>query len=513
MKKLFCALMVAAVALMSSCGTPDEPGKGGGNNNDTFYGYEMNGVTVTNIGGDDYVFQMSYDIFDEETGKYLTSERFVSAYVTIPGVDEDNIFPEGTYSVDKGSESDNGYYVIGSWYQNNVSEAPYMMIVNNGQLEVKHTTDGYRLTVLVHGVNVETGKAINDIECRYEGDIDAIYGNTWTMANEGIAEWGGTVDGVSYWTLNLITVQGYMFDLSINTEAIDEEDIPNGIPSGKYVIDFGYEAGYADPFYYDAQTGSIYGSTLGILYENGAYQPAEGLVGGEINIENDGKGGYTVDINYYNNNFIPYTLHFQGSVEHSNGTIWNLGEYVNDATLSYLGGNAWNVSVGASELDMYFYLNFFTEEGLTFEDGIPSGTYTCNDTKEPNTILAGAIDEEGYYLGGSLFGNSTLSVLYDVLVSGTVTVTNNGNGAYMFDVALDGDATGVTNHYLGKFSGKPVIEDSSEPEAGEDDNTTTEPAAVKAMRSRMVDGLNQGKKVAFSNNGSPLAVRCMSINR
>ena len=138
MKKLFSYLMVAAAALVVACGPAEEPNKPKPEKN--FYGFNMDNADIAALGNDQYLLQM----YNNDEEGYTV--RLVSLLVTIPGVTE-GILPADSYKIAEGEVGDNGNYFTGSFYQNDIAETPYIILFDKGELEVKHTADGYCLTL------------------------------------------------------------------------------------------------------------------------------------------------------------------------------------------------------------------------------------------------------------------------------------------------------------------------------------------------------------------------------
>ncbi len=466
MKKLFYAFLFAAASLMVSCGTPNE-----GNEPDPqpqekpFYGFEMEAVQATAIGGDEYIFQM-FSLNVEQTG----IERFVSAQFTATNV-TDGVIPEGTYQLVAGTISDDGAYIIGSFYANEAGEAPFMALITDAELEIKHTAKGIRATVWADGVNANDGSAINDIECRYEGAV-TIYGNNLVVDNVADAFYCGLYEGVPYWVMQLYNPDNILVQLYINTNS---EVFEEGIPTGKYPFNYTFEPGNADATY-TTQNG-MGGSLVLQLDEKGQniIDIVDSIYGGYVDITNNGDGTYKIEILYYNGNYVPYKVSFDGTVNHQDesgsgsgggeGELSQLSVSIESAQMLCLDGLNWYyIYLNDSTLGNYGLTLFFEVIGAdedVFATGLSTGVYTPSEDYGAQTFYPGYMEIEGNQIvesGGSLAITMPLDEegtrgTYDVLSAGTLGITNNGNGTYKFDINVSGDSY----NFVGTFEGTPEM--------------------------------------------------------
>lgn len=441
MKKLFFAFMIAAAGLLASCNQTGGPKEDPNPGNKPFYGFTMDAAEVTYIGEDEYIIQL-YSI----AGNQLN--RLFSAQITIPGVDlsgNDVLLPEGTYELAEGFLSDDQTYLVGSFYQNYIAETPYIALVNEGVLEIKHTSKGYRMTIWSDGENVKDGTPIEDVECRYEGDA-VVYGNTITVDNAADAFYCGLYEGVPYWVMQLYTPQNMLIQLYLNTTSDVFEE---GIPTAKYPFNYTFEAGNADASYTNSN-GSVGGSCVMQLDDEGSNVVAliHEIYGGYVDLKNNGEN-YTINIRYYNQFYVPYTISFEGKVNHVDDSDSGQGQAEDYAQAVFMGNDAWMVYLGWAQVGLSYGLEVYNQAGTPMEEGLVDGTYTVADTAAEMTIMNGYLGGDGYVYG-SFFGKYDLSgTVYDLIVGGTMTFANNGDGTYSIEVDFENggysDMTGVTS--------------------------------------------------------------------
>ena len=420
--------MVAAAALVVACGPAEEPNKPKPEKN--FYGFNMDNADIAALGNDQYLLQM----YNNDEEGYTV--RLVSLLVTIPGVTE-GILPAGSYKVAEGEIGDNGNYFTGSFYQNDIAETPYIILFNKGELEVKHTADGYCLTLWNGGgINAETGDAMNNLEIRYEGNAE-LYGTYYpTKQDTGYAIYLGQFTETAYC---------WVFEVDVDTtEAVlyydfyllvDEDNFEAGIPSGKYPMMMTGAAGTALPTFVSG--GQYAGSMLKEYVEDEGKSYVVDLVrGGEINVVNNGNGTYEIDVDYYNYFNIPYSTDYTGAVElidQSQEQGGDEGELnVDDAELVYAGGGLWYSFLVDSAVNKMVVCKIYCDEENTFADGVPAGTYTVADTCEAFTIGVGSVDEDGYAVG-SMVMTADMKGVYDVLIDGALVVNTDNTLSFEFE--------------------------------------------------------------------------------
>ena len=479
MKKLFSYLMVAAAALVVACGPAEEPNKPKPEKN--FYGFNMDNADIAALGNDQYLLQM----YNNDEEGYTV--RLVSLLVTIPGVTE-GILPADSYKIAEGEVGDNGNYFTGSFYQNDIAETPYIILFDKGELEVKHTADGYCLTLWNGGgFNAKTGDAMNNLEIRYEGNAELYSTHYPTKQDTGYAIYIGQFTETSYC---------WVFEVDVDTtEAVlyydfyllvDEDNFEAGIPSGKYPMLMTGAAGTALPTFVSG--GQYVGSMMCEYVEGEGAYVVDLVRGGEINVVNNGDGTYEIDVDYYTYFNIPYSTDYTGAVElvdksqEQGGDEEGYALNIDVAQFIYSGGGTWMACLIDTAMDAMCVLEVYCDEENTFEDGVPAGTYTVAETCAPFTIGAGALDESYNYDGGSCVANAEFTKLYDVILGGEMVIGEN----YATEVAFEG----LMSNWSGSFAGEAVVVDG----------TAAAPAVAAKAPLKVAAKFDNTKNVKFNKN-------------
>lgn len=453
MKKLFSYLMVAAAALVVACGPAEEDPQNKPEKN--FYGFNMDNADIAALGNDQYLLQM----YNNDEEGYTV--RLVSLLVTIPGVTE-GILPAGSYKVAEGKVGDNKNYFTGSFYQNDIAETPYIILFDKGELEVKHTADGYCLTLWNGGgINAETGVAMNNLEIRYEGNAE-LYGTyNPTKQNTGYAIYIGQFTETAYC---------WVFEVDVDTtEAVlyydfyllvEDDNFEAGIPSGKYPMLMTGEAGTALPTFV---SGSQYGGSMLLEYieSEGDSNIVDLVRGGEINVVNNGDGTYEIDVDYYNYFNIPYSTDYSGTVQHIDKSQAQGGGDLGDENLvmaEYWGGPSWVINLVDATNQFIVYLDTYNGnmEG-TFADGLKAGTYTyTEDLSNMNmSIWAPVIEDGTWYMGSVIISGQNI---VDLVTDATMEVVANEDGTYAITANIEGTQL---KDYTFEFNGEVMLEDAS----------------------------------------------------
>lgn len=494
MKKLFYAFMFAAASLMVSCGTPSEEGKEpGGDTEKEFYGLMMDDADVTILGNDNFLLQMySY------TSDGTAMARLLSAQVTIPGVDlevglDNIVLPEGTYELTEGEVGDTGAYIKGSYYDNFVAATPYTALFTEGTMEVKHTSKGHRVTIWAKGVDAATGKAVEDIEFRFENDL---------VFNPNVIEVIATEDCPAYalfqgqynakanlWVIEAAVEESftYFYDFYILTPLTNTFE--DGIPSGTYPLAYTGEANTVIPTVTNENGQIISGGSLFFEETSQGLGLYDTLWGGEMEIVNNGDGTYEFAVTYYNYWNIPQVAVFSGELSHYDNRP------VDYAEMYWYGNSRWYVALGSAENNICYALEMYTAENSSINDGLASGTYNVTDTAAPFTIVAGYID--GNYVEGSYFGEySNNGGVYDLVSGGTAVVDNKGNDTYKIDINLQNagyvDLTGYTSWtYEGEFDVYDATQSAAPAKAAIRSNKTISKVAKDAEFDSNIDRRNR----------------------
>ncbi len=109
-----------------------------------------------------------------------------------------------------------------------------------------------------------------------------------------------------------------------------------------------------------------------------------------------------------------------------------------------------------------FYVDYVGESSFTAEAGIPTGEYTGALTGEAGTYFTGMLYNGSILYSWYFTANSSGSITdpYSPLGSGTITVTNNGDGTYT--IAWDVMDDNETYSIKAEWTGTPTVSDETE---------------------------------------------------
>lgn len=553
MKKLFFALLVAATALVG-CG-PDNTGTGtgtgtGNGGDKPFYGILIDQAMFTNRG--DYYNQnngTSNYVLRFSTLGEVDGEEMAVAYLTLEldvTLDEAGRIPEGTYSVANGDiyPGEVMNLTTGTFYvdftQQSIENA--YMFATSGDLVVKHLNEtDYQITITLKGKNYNGGQG-TPYEGRYEGNpavvglgatSDSYVRSDDFVGAEGLYL-GATEDGsTALWQISMYDEGYYELITKAGTDKLPakylsfflicENKGPDALPKGTFTIDMlstysdntVLEAEYTviDSYEFDAETNTIIadfsvndfftdgyvkispqgtttlGSTEWPLYKfdvvGYGIQDAYKLYYNDIVFLYEEESGYETEPIHFGNINLVEALYWGEQPANEAGTIMT-------KPLWYLQYTMQDEKYG----EMMMMMELFTNDGNTFEQGIPSGTYTLPtldenfDITTPNIIFPGAYetDNKGYisdiygtYIVGGFetdpsSGQKYFTMLYDCVQEGAMTVVNNGDGTYKIDM----DFMGIMSFdaITGSFEGGITAVDGTA--LGED----TQVAAKQAAKSQ-----------------------------
>lgn len=293
----------------------------------------------------------------------------------------------------------------------------------------------------------------------YKGDLYAKgTGNMWINFISNGVEWDDFEEE--------FTGNGAIVCLDFNTTLASNPDLAT-LPAGTYEP--------ADDNYGEF-TFNLDGATYVTLVENSVSTECE-ATGGKITVT-DESGYKKIVAELTLDNGQDYTFEYVGKLNIMNRTgEGHMSNLTGDVTINNL-----------TQAVAYYYGETFTETsdycavviaGPDFDldenlgqspsvmlglnvtpgstTGIPSGTYTIIDAMEAddydvNTALSGVYDPTyGGYFG--TWYNCTADGLEGSMKTGTITVTNNGDGTYKFDLNLkDGYTHAVTGTYTGSVT-------------------------------------------------------------
>lgn len=434
MKRTLFAILIAAAAFLASCNNTPEPKPEP--QEKPFEGVYLDRIQITNLGDmanngkTHFIVQMS------TVDEYNTIVRLMSAQFETDKVAADGTIPEGTYKL---VEGDYGDTVSGSTYIYTTDNKIVYGVIFDGTINVKRSDLGYCFTVFAEGFNGVDGDAIPEIQCRYDGPIGEIESNRYEITYISAA-YMGMADGVPYWNVQMATADNRIILLYFNTF---EDNFELGIPTYDYNIQSPYPSpnpGTVDCTYegYEGYGGSL----VYVENEDGTYAPERMIASGHVAVTNKGNDNYDFTIVFNDNTFIPRVATYSGPIECLDYSVNE--ELETFAYLTYYGSNKWVVMLGHSIDDLAPIIYCFGPEGLTFEDGLASGTYKVGNsatwdvtTGTPYTIVPG-ITENNKYKGGSVFYTYDWSQIWDIVGYGEMDVVNHGDGTYDFQLALGG---------------------------------------------------------------------------
>lgn len=462
MKKFF-AFLMAAAALMTSCGKEEEPGKEEPNPDEgKFYGITLNDAEILNRG----------DYYNDGTNSYLVylykvenneQVRIFGGEIITPEVN-DGVIPAGKYTIADGSlvEGSHDPILAGSYFIRNVEADGYIMLATEGYLEVKHleTAGEYELTASFKGIDLETGEAKALNEGRFTG-APRMIGLAASNNYEVFTPYGAQAeyipaDGMAMYDIlvaNKGAFDGTSFPIQIAEFVIISEDLGvDALPQGTFPIDqYGVcsEPGFQ---YVNAQ----------ITVDATGEETVDIGRDGYVTIKAKGEGKYSIEAVTFGEN-AGYKLKYEGEVyifqeEDAPSAQYNFDVAQANFQGEYEGNTWWVLFLGDTKADRLFQLYVNTPADCTAASGIPSGTYTVSNTMAPGTIDEGYIDAEGY-VNGSMVLNMAQSKVYAYLTGGELELVNNGDGTYSIDFNfLDHNSEPM----VGAYEGAVKIVDESE---------------------------------------------------
>lgn len=522
MKKVLLTLLIAVTTLVGCTPEPDN----NENKPDKFYGVFIDTAMFTNR-GDFYNQNNGTDnlLFRFSTTKDVDGESVAASYLTIEAditLDENGRIPEGTYSVANGDiyPGDAQNLIDGSFFidftQNNIIDA--YLFINGGEIRVEHLNETeYRFEIEVKGQNIEGGIGA-PYEGIYEGAPEMIglgatnesfvRADDFVMTEvtfvgsdeeETIALWyvstydEGYYELVTTGTTELLPAKQLSYYLV--TDYVDKETLPKG----SYNIDI--HSTFTNNTIIEASYKTI--KEFRLDEENNKvmvkYDVDDILVDGYLKINPRG-----VQQNYpmYDLEMVGFGLYDGYKLYYQNKPIAFYDGTASDIELvpihysefSMVEGLYWGPQPanesGTVMTKPYWQMQFrvsteefgeqliamelFTKDGNTFEEGIPSGTYTVEPMSENLDITKSNFIFPGYYTtndNGSLSGiygtyiagdfetdeqsgQTYFTMLYDCIQGGTMTVENKGDGNYKLEMDFTGKGNMSFSEITGLYEGK-----------------------------------------------------------
>ena len=246
---------------------------------------------------------------------------------------------------------------------------------------------------------------------------------------------------------------GYVLCLDFNTKLAANADFAT-LAEGTYTSD-----GTTDT-HAEFTLNVAYGDSFLVRYSEGGGSESLEIAGGTVTVSVE-EGYYVIDAELTLSDGSAYTYSFIGEISFLNrsteGQMSNLTgdialEGMTQGLMAYggmvftetsdlytviLAGPDYNLDINYGQSDALM-LSFNVTPGSS--TGIPAGRYTVIDAMtaddyDTNTLLSGVYEPTyGGYFGSWFF--STTNRLEGSLRSGEVTVTDNGNGNYRFDIDL-----------------------------------------------------------------------------
>lgn len=382
---------------------------------------------------------------------------------------EDNgpeVLPQGTFYVDN---------YLGGVMNTQLVNVNVLMESETSEVE-DYAVDG-KLTIKANGEGNYTVEAVSFGELgaykqSYSGAVQLFDESVQEIEfNAAQANFQGEYEGNTWWVLFLIDQQGdNLFQLYVNTPG--DNTAAAGIPTGEYAV-----AGTMEPFTIDEGYVDDEGYANGSMILNMAQTKVKDLVtGGAAYITNNGDGTYSIEVEFEGYQGDTILGSYAGAV--------NIVDDTEEGGGGQGGGNLSEIALSITEAQMYWYGNgqwvlylvdpainngvgcamqyFVVSNAATLADGLPSGAYTVAETAEPNTIIAGFQDAEGY-LNGSLALTGNMQSYYDLVASGNLTVENKGNDSYAFEFATGGSKYLFTGAYDGAVTVTDATQQAAAP--------------------------------------------------
>ena len=506
MKKSLLAIVLALFAFSSCTSKLEVPDI---NKDNMYYGLNMNSAMLTHKGlaqrGDSestYILRLA--TIDTNAAGEAATTRILSLELQFNLVD--GKIPAGEYSFGNLELTEGAYSNIlsGSTYVN-MESGDYntyaMWLINKGKINIQHGKgDTYIMDVDFEAkkLNKEAGVAVGKtkpIICRYEGEVDFcglsddfIY--TTYQPYYAYAIYYPLKGNQTYWDIYIMD-ENY-FRVFLNQQATGKTETysayfaeyqlicdENGmiLPHGQFDIDtYGTLTSKtlmgAAVMKIDI-TESIITNDKG---ENIAYITQEPtsymdmMTDGFIKITSKGNNLYDITTETYGvqggykskltNNQVQIVPGYTGAdrkdvnFKFDECMILYMGRYLYDnGTLSV---PYWYVYLYDKSRNEFVQLGVNVDVNSNFQSGIPSGKYIVNESGSALTVDQGFEDQTRTIYGSCVHDGT--SEYFDLITSGVLEVTNNGDGSYKFALDMKGNND---NYIKGTFNGKPAIQDNT----------------------------------------------------
>lgn len=506
MKKSLLAIVLALFAFSSCTSNLEVPDI---NKDNMYFGLNMNSAMLTHKGlaqrGDTestYILRLA--TIDTNAAGEAATTRILSLELQFNLVD--GKIPAGEYSFGNLELTEGAYNNIlsGSTYVN-MESGDYntyaMWLINKGKINIQHGKgDTYIMDVDFEAkkLNKEAGVAVGKtkpIICRYEGEVDIcglgddfIY--TTYQPYYAYAIYYPLKGNQTYWDLYIMDENYYK--VFLNQQATGRTETysayfaeyqiicdENGmiLPQGQFDLDtYGTLTSKtlmgAAVMKIDI-TESLVTNEQG---ENIAYITQEPtsyldmMSDGFIKITSKGNNLYDITTETYGvqggykskltNNQVQIVPGYTGAdrkdvdFKFSEGMILYMGRYLYDnGTLSV---PYWYVYLYDRTRNEIVQLGVNVDINSNFQTGIPSGKYIVNESGSAFTVDQG-FEDQNRTIYGSCVHDGT-SEYFDLITSGVLEVTNNGDGSYKFVLDMKGNND---NYIKGTFNGKPQINDNT----------------------------------------------------
>ena len=505
MKKSLLVFVLALFALSACSPKLEVPDI---NKDNMYYGLTMNSAMLTHMGaqrGDSestYILRLA--TIDTNAEGEAATTRILSLELQFNM--ENGRIPEGEYSFSNLELTEGTYSNIlsGSTYVN-MESGDYntyaMWLINKGKINIKHGKgDNYIMDVDFEAkkLNKEAGVAVGktkSILCRYEGSVDLCgLGSDFIYTSfkpyYAYAIYYPLKGNQTYWDLYIMDAN--YFNVYLNQTPNNTKETysayfaefqiicdENGmiLPQGQFDLDtYGtltsktlmgaalVKLDLTETVVNDPSGSSIVHITeeptsyLDMMSDGFLKITSKGNNLYDITAEVYGtKGGYKCKLS---NNQVQIVAGYTGAdrknvdFKFTESMLLYMGRYLYDnGTLSV---PYWYVYLYDSSRNEIVQLGVNVDINSNFQSGIPSGRYIVNESGSAFTVDQGFEDQSRKIYGSCV--HDGVSKYFDLVTSGVLEVTNNGDGTYKFVLDMMGNND---NYIKGTYQGSPQINDNT----------------------------------------------------